>query len=485
MKGLIFLMPTTDIITEDFVRSVAPNASAISNAQKISRTGGFVKLARSEDKTLIFGECKGSGKNPYYSSADFSGDSPVFRCSCPSRQFPCKHCLAIMFDWLAGKDFKIEEVPEDIARKRSKLEAKNNPQEDTPEKAEKKKKSALSTAKKKLKKQLEGLELAENFVKDILGRGVSSINSTSATQYNSLAKQLGDYYLPEPQAIMYKIISSAQKLSTNPDDNQINEIVSLCIRLSSTIKKSREYINSKLESGEVLPENNILYEAMGGVWKLTQLKEIGLYKENASIIQLSFAVLFDEIHKAEIDFAYWIDIDTGEIFKTKNIRPLRAMGYIKEENSSFGVHKIKELYRYPANINNRIRWESAEISEPTPDTYKAILSKTEKSIGDAVKKAKNELKNTLSGNTVAVLLPFDSVEYSVSDKKSILRYGSESIELAPDENYPDTCNVVSVLKSEFLRNASMLGELFYNPDTRKFYLCPLSVVTENNIIRLC
>lgn len=478
-------MPTTDIITEDFVRSVAPNTSAISNAQKISRTGGFVKLARSEDKTLIFGECKGSGKNPYYSSADFSGDSPVFRCSCPSRQFPCKHCLAIMFDWLAGKDFKIEEVPEDIARKRSKLEAKNNPQEDTPEKAEKKKKSAQSTAKKKLKKQLEGLELAENFVKDILERGVSSINSTSATQYNSLAKQLGDYYLPEPQAIMYKIISSAQKLSANPDDSQINEIVSLCIRLSSTIKKSREYINSKIESGEVLPENNILYEAMGGVWKLTQLKEIGLYKENASIIQLSFTVLFDEIHKAEIDFAYWIDIDTGEIFKTKNIRPLRAMGYIKEENSAFGVHKIKELYRYPANINNRIRWESAEISDPTPDTYKAILSKSEKSIGDAVKKAKNELKNTLSGNTVAVLLPFDSVEYSVSDKKSILRYGSESIELAPDENYPDTCNVVAVLKSEFLRNASMLGELFYNPDTRKLYLCPISIINESNIIRLC
>lgn len=481
---MIFLMPTADIITEDFINSVAPNTSAVSNAKKISRTGGFIKLACSEDKTLIFGECKGSGKNPYYSSADFSGDSPVFRCSCPSRQFPCKHCLAIMFEWLAGKDFSVEEVPEDIARKRSKLEAKKNPQQDTPEKAEKKKKSALSTAKKKLKKQLEGLDLAENFVKDILERGVSSINSTSATQYNNLAKQLGDYYLPEPQAIMYKIISSAQKLSANPDDSQINEIVSLCVKLSSTIKKSREYINSKLESGEVLPEDNILYEAMGGVWKLTQLKEIGLYKENAEIIQLSFAVLFDEIHKAEIDFAYWIDIDTGEIFKTKNIRPLRAMGYIKEENSAFGIHKIKELYRYPANINNRIRWESAEISEPTPDTYKAILSKAEKSIGDAVKKAKNELKNTLSENTVAVLIPFDSVEYSVSDKKSVLKYGSESIKLAPNENYTDTCNTVSVLNSEYLKNASMFGELFYNPDERRIYLCPLAVIHQNGIIRL-
>jgi len=477
-------MPTADIITEDFVRSSAPNNSAVSNAQKISRSSGFIKLSRSEDKTLIFGECKGSGKNPYYTSVDFSGESPVFRCSCPSRQIPCKHCIAIMFDWLAGKDFNVEEIPEDIIRKRSKLEAKKNPSPETPEKAEKKKKSALSTAKKKLKKQLEGLGLAENFVKDVLERGISSINSTSANQYKSLAKQLGDYYLPEPQTIMYEIISSAEKLSSNPSDSEINRIISLCIRLSSTIKKSRDYINSKIESGEVLPEDNILYEAMGGVWKLTQLKEIGLFKQNANIIQLSFTVLFDEIHKAEIDFAYWIDIDSGEISKTKNIRPLKAMGYIKEEDSVFGLHKIAELYHYPGGINKRIRWENAEISTPTANVYKAILEKSEKSIGDAVKKAKNELKNTLSDNSVAVLIPFDSIECS-KDKKSILKYGSESIELAPDENYSDTCMTVSVLNSKLLENNSMLGELFYNSETRKFYLCPLSIITESDIIRLC
>ena len=57
-------MPTADIITEDFINSVAPNTSAVSNAKKISRTGGFIKLACSEAKTRMFGECKGSGKNP-------------------------------------------------------------------------------------------------------------------------------------------------------------------------------------------------------------------------------------------------------------------------------------------------------------------------------------------------------------------------------------------------------------------------------------
>ena len=112
------------MITDELVRSLAPNTSAVSNGQKISRSGGFISLCRSEDKTLIFGECKGSGSKPYSTSADFSGDSPVFRCSCPSRQFPCKHSLAIMFEWLAGKEFKVSEVPDDIAAKRGKIAKK-------------------------------------------------------------------------------------------------------------------------------------------------------------------------------------------------------------------------------------------------------------------------------------------------------------------------------------------------------------------------
>lgn len=479
-------MSSPEIITEEFIRSSAVNTSAISNGKKISNSGDFVKLSRSEDNSLIFGECKGSGKNPYYTSVDFSGDNPVFRCSCPSRQIPCKHCLGLMFDWLAKKTFEVQDIPEDILRKREKI-AKKEENKNSPETVEKKKKSNKSAVTKKLKKQLEGLNLVEDFVTDILERGVSSINATSSAQYESLAKQIGDYYLPEPQTIINQIISSSKKLSSNPDDNEINKIVSLCVKLSSTIKKSREYINSKLESGEVLPEDNILYEAMGGIWKLTQLKELGLYKENAEIIQLSFTVLFDEIHKSEVDFAYWIDIDSGEISKTLNIRPLKAMNHIKEEDSVFGLHKIKELCHYPGGINKRIRWDSAEICQPDSGIYKTIMSKAENSIGDAVKKAKNELKNTLSKDATAMLIPFDSIEFTVNSKDNhcILKYKSETITLKSNENYPDTVNVVSVLGNDMLNNGTMLGEIFYDAETRKIYLCPVSIINENGIIRLC
>ena len=43
---------TAEIITEELIRSLAPNQNAIANAQKISRSGGFVTLYQTENKDL-------------------------------------------------------------------------------------------------------------------------------------------------------------------------------------------------------------------------------------------------------------------------------------------------------------------------------------------------------------------------------------------------------------------------------------------------
>ena len=55
-------------ITEDYIASLAPNASAVTNGKKISKTGGFVSLHKSPDSTLYYGECSGSGKSLYSTS---------------------------------------------------------------------------------------------------------------------------------------------------------------------------------------------------------------------------------------------------------------------------------------------------------------------------------------------------------------------------------------------------------------------------------
>lgn len=474
-------MADVKIITDELINSSAVNPSALANAKKISGSGGFRKLCISADNTLLFGDCYGSGSKPYNASVDLSGETPVFRCSCPSRQIPCKHCLALMYDWTAKKEFTVEDIPEDISRKREKIEKRaEKAAASTDEKAAPK--PNKSAAGKKLKKQREGLELAEKFVTDVMENGIGSLNKAACDQYSTLARQLGDYYLPEPQAMMNDIIQAVRNISENPDDKETNNIIALCVRLGSAIKKSREYIDSKLESGEVLPEDNILYEEMGGIWKLSQLKELGLFRENAALLQLSFARTDIPSRQTVIDEGYWIELDSGDIFRTDNIRPYKAMKYIQTEDAKFDLYVTKELYLYPGSLNRRVRWEEAESFTAEEKEFRQALSKAEPTISSAVKKAKNELKNTLSRPYAAVLIRFDAVEYA-SDGHAVMKCGDETIALCDHEHYPSANKALRLIAGN-LDGGAVFGGLFYDPEDHCFRLSPFSVVTENDIIRL-
>src|SRR6185436_3617807 len=46
-----------------------------------------------QNDRAVWGECQGSGSSPYQTQIDLS--EPAFKCSCPSRKFPCKHGLGL------------------------------------------------------------------------------------------------------------------------------------------------------------------------------------------------------------------------------------------------------------------------------------------------------------------------------------------------------------------------------------------------------
>ena len=108
-------------ITEEWILLQAPNASAVQNGRKLSQKGSFSDLHKTEDDVLYWADCAGSGKKPYHTSIDFTNEeTPTCRCSCPSRQFPCKHAIGLMFEILGEKTFTVADVPEDLAKKREK-----------------------------------------------------------------------------------------------------------------------------------------------------------------------------------------------------------------------------------------------------------------------------------------------------------------------------------------------------------------------------
>src|SRR5882757_3820539 len=110
-------------INDAYADTLAPNAAAIKNARGVVLKKKLVGLFRSPDGTLLFGDCKGSGAENYRPSADFSDPTkPVYRCTCPSHQFPCKHSLALLYAHAQGSKFVEKEVPADIGEKRVKMQ---------------------------------------------------------------------------------------------------------------------------------------------------------------------------------------------------------------------------------------------------------------------------------------------------------------------------------------------------------------------------
>ncbi|WP_245774857.1 SWIM zinc finger family protein [Nonomuraea wenchangensis] len=81
--------------SRDQVLALAPDAASGKAAQGVASPGKW--QVRGVAGVLLYGACSGSGAEPYLACVDLSG--PAYRCTCPSRKFPCKHALGLLLLW--------------------------------------------------------------------------------------------------------------------------------------------------------------------------------------------------------------------------------------------------------------------------------------------------------------------------------------------------------------------------------------------------
>jgi hypothetical protein len=98
-------------ISLETVRELAPDQVSLTAAKKLLKPAKWPVLGQTPSLNIIWSECQGSGANPYYSVVDAVnyGD----KCTCPSRKFPCKHVLALLWQYAeSGDNFADKEAPE-------------------------------------------------------------------------------------------------------------------------------------------------------------------------------------------------------------------------------------------------------------------------------------------------------------------------------------------------------------------------------------
>lgn len=178
--------------TSEQVFALAPDASSAKNGQSLATLRKWASLGRHE--TFVWGECQGSGKTPYRTQIDLS--EPAFRCSCPSRKFPCKHGLGL-FLILAEQSNQIAEIePPDWVTQW--MESRTQKAE---KQAQKKEQAAdpVAQAKRAAARQGKvsaGIQELRLWLEDRIRQGLIALQQESYQVWDSIAARMVDAQAP-------------------------------------------------------------------------------------------------------------------------------------------------------------------------------------------------------------------------------------------------------------------------------------------------
>ncbi|MCY9661167.1 SWIM zinc finger family protein [Paenibacillus chondroitinus] len=473
-------------LTEAYVDSLAQNSSAIKNGKDLVKKNSFPLLCQSDDGTIIFGECKGSGKEPYRCSIDWQQEgNPVFRCTCPSRQFPCKHNLGLMYAFTSGKTFIHAPIPPDILDKREKAEKREEKKKVVdPEAPTAKRKTNKSALLKKIAAQLEGISIAEKLILQLVSSGLGSLDKKALQTADEQAKQLGNYYIPGIQSAL-KDLTLQFRVEENREA-AYDVVIELLTTLQSLIKKSREYLNGRLENPDLpIDAESTLEEWIGHAWQMAELREQGRVRVEAELLQLAFRSYTDQARGEFIDEGYWSDLENGQIHLTKTYRPFRAAKHIREEDSIFQVVQTKELAQYPGELNRRVRWEEATFRTADSQDFNKICASAQSSFPEVIKQVKNVIKNPLSDKHPVMLLRFTEIRKTDADSYVLLDEQGKQLPLADIQYLNETTtNLLPMLNKALLTNQVILVMFEQNWKFNRLEAQPLSIVTANEVVRL-
>ncbi|RPD38992.1 SWIM zinc finger family protein [Chitinophaga barathri] len=175
-------------LTEDQILSLAPDDSSKKAGKDLANPSKWVTKGISDQ--ALWGECQGSGSKPYQTQIDTA--NIAFKCSCPSRKFPCKHGLGLLLHHSRQPDaFSRTAEPAWVTEwlgKRADTQQKKATREDKPvdEAAQQKRQQARQ------RKVADGIAELRLWLKDIVRNGILNIPSKGASWFDNMAKRMVD-----------------------------------------------------------------------------------------------------------------------------------------------------------------------------------------------------------------------------------------------------------------------------------------------------
>lgn len=179
-------------ISEEQILTLAPDDASRKAGRELAVPNKWVSKGFSD--VAVWGACQGSGAKPYQTQVDLV--NLAFKCSCPSRKFPCKHGLGLLL--LKARNpgqFSKEEMPDWVnewLNRRTEKEEKKTEKKDKPvdEAAQAKRQQA------RLQKVNDGTEELLLWIKDIFRNGLLTVPEKQNTLFENIGRRMIDAQAP-------------------------------------------------------------------------------------------------------------------------------------------------------------------------------------------------------------------------------------------------------------------------------------------------
>ena len=169
--------------------ALAPDDASRKAGKDLSSPSRWVTKGANE--LALWGECQGSGSKPYQTQVDLNG--MAFKCSCPSRKFPCKHGIGLMILYTRNPaDFTTTVPPAWVSEWIAGREEKETKKKEKPT-------NETAQAKRQLAREQsveDGLAELLLWIKDIVRNGIIGIPEKDPSFFINMARRMIDAKAP-------------------------------------------------------------------------------------------------------------------------------------------------------------------------------------------------------------------------------------------------------------------------------------------------
>lgn len=212
-------------LTAEQIIALAPDPGSVKSGRELATPRKWPTLGCQASKSVVWGECQGSGSSPYRTQIDLT--EPAFRCTCPSRKFPCKHGIGLFLlladqpgrfteaaapawvvDWLdtrAQRAQKTKQPPSEKALGKEQQGAAGP--ESQPSRQEPKQNRRSEQREKRVRL---GLQELETWLDDLVRNGLASAQTQPFTYWERTAARLVDAQAPGAARLVKEMAAIAQ-----------------------------------------------------------------------------------------------------------------------------------------------------------------------------------------------------------------------------------------------------------------------------------